>query len=306
MTAKLLRASIWGLILLSISSCRPEEAAKPTYVKIEAIHLQTDLAEEGSAHSKITTAWINLNNQSIGAYELPALVPMILKEGSNDLRIEAGINTNGISSFRAINVSFTPIELSLDYQSTGAAPDTLTIPEAELVVNYRDFYEVNLVETFDDPGLNFQATVFSDTNFIKVDEADSVFQFFPFGSNNPEANSQSGLIVLDAINPQVDLLSTVGYDIPLGTQNIYLEVSYRSNVQVGFGLWANLPSGDRGDITAGVLPKTEWSKIYINLISEFQAYQGARDYQIMIRAEKPDNINQARIYLDNIKLVYPQ
>lgn len=306
MITKLLHSSFAGLLLICLVSCSPEEAAKPTYVKIDALHLQTDYTEEGSAHSKITTVWITLNGQSAGAFELPAIVPLILKNGSNDLRLEAGINTNGITSFKAINTSFTPINYELEYQSTGSAPDTITIPEADLQLSYRSFFSVNIVEDFDDPGLNFQRTNFSDTNFVKTDNADSIFQFTPFGANSPEPNAESGVIYLDALNPQVDLLSNIGYDIPLGVLNVYLEVSYRSNVNIGFGLWANLPSGDRGDITAGVLPKTEWSKIYINLISEFQAFQGATDYQIMIRAEKPDDVPEARIYLDNIKLVYQQ
>jgi len=306
MIRTLLRSSLMGCLFISMVSCNTEEAAKPTYVKIDALHLNTDYSEEGSAHSNFTTAWVNLNGQSIGAFELPALVPMILKEGSNDLRIEAGINTNGISSFRSINTSFSPIEYNLQYNSSGAAPDTLIIPESELIVNYRSFFAVNIVEDFDDPGINFQRTNFSDTNFMKVNDADSIFNFTPYGSNTAEPNVASGLIVLDDQNPRLDLLSTVGYDIPLGTQNVYLEVTYRSNTQIGFGLWANLPTGDLGDITAGVLPQSDWNKIYINLISEFQAYQGATDYQIMIRAQKDDNTSEGRIYLDNIKLVYAQ
>lgn len=286
------------------SACSTEEAAEPLYLKIDTIHLQTDYSEEGTAHSNITTVWVYLNNEIVGAYELPAIVPVIPREGNNALRLFAGINTNGISSFRAINASFSPINLDFDFAKTGGAPDTLEIPENELIVGYRDFYEVIIVEDFDDPGLNFQRTVFSDTNFVKVDDADSIFQFQAFGNNSPEPNTESGLIVLDDLNPQLDLSSVVAYSIPPGTQNLYLEVSYRTNAQVGFGLIANYPSGDQSDVTAGVLPKSEWNKIYINLVSELQAFVGAPSYQILIRAQKPDNIPEARIYLDNIKLVY--
>lgn len=302
----LLRTLVLGSLIYFTSACSPGEAAKPTYIQIDALHLETDYAEEGTAHSNFTTVWLTLNGQSLGAYELPALLPAILKEGSNTLRIEAGINTNGISSFRAINTSFTPISYELNYTSSGADPDTIIIPDADLVVNYRSFYEINIVEDFDEPGINFQRTNFSDTNFVKVDDADSIFEFTPFGSNSPEPNSESGLIILDDLNPRADLISVVTYDIPIGTQNVYLEVSYRTNAQVGFGLQGNLPSGPRNDITAVVLPKDEWNKIYINLVSEFQAYQGASSYQVIIRAQKPDNLNEARIYLDNIKMVYEQ
>ncbi len=306
MTRLLLRTILFGSLFYSMVSCSTGEAAKPTYLKIDAIHLQTDYAEEGTAHSKITTIWININGQSVGAFELPAIIPVILREGENDFRMEAGFNNNGISSFRAINTSYTPILYTIDYQSSGSAPDTLVIPQDDLVVRYRNFFEVNVVEDFDDPGLNFQRTAFSDTNFLKIDDADSIFSFTPYGSNQPEPNSQSGLIILDDLNPRVDLKSVVSYDIPIGTQNVYLEVSYRTNARVGFGLIGNLPTGDQGDVTAVVLPQEDWNKIYVNLITEFQAFQGASGYQILIRAEKPDNVNQARIYIDNIKLVFQE
>ncbi|WP_421753160.1 hypothetical protein [Croceimicrobium sp.] len=304
MAKLLLRSLLLGSLFYVLSSCSTDEAAKPTYLQIDALHLETDYAEEGTAHSNISTVWLSANGEIIGAFELPALIPVVLKEGQNELRINAGINTNGISSFRAINTSFDPILYTLDYQSTGEVPDTIIIPESELITHYRDFYQVSIVEDFDDPGLNFQRTNFSDTNFIKVDDADSIFRFQPFTSNQMEPNSNSGLIVLDDQNPQVELSSVVSYEIPAGTQNIFLEVTYRTNAQVGFGLLANLPTGDRSDITAGVLPKEEWSKIYINLVTEFQAFPGADGYQILIRAKKPDNVDQARIYLDNLKLVY--
>lgn len=304
MAKQLFRSLLFISLLGIFGACSTDEAARPLYIKLDKIHLQTDYQEEGSAHSNISTVWVYVNGTAAGAYELPALVPVIPKEGSNELKLYAGINTNGISSFRAINTSFEPIELSFDYENTGGAPDTLEIPESDLIVSYRSFFDVIIVEDFDDPGINFQRTVYSDTSFVKVDDPDSIFQFQPYGSNQLEPNTESGLIVLDNLNPQLDLVSVTGYDIPAGSQNIFLEVSYRSNTQIGFGLLADFPGGDQSDITAGVLPKGEWSKIYINLITEFQAFAGADAYHIIIRAKKPDNLSESRIFLDNIKLVY--
>lgn len=289
------------LFLLLLAACQTEQAAKPTYVKIDALHLRTDYAEEGTAHHDINTIWLNLNGQSVGAFELPAIIPLILEDGANTLRVEAGINTNGIRSFRAINSSFTPVILELNGSSEG--PIDTIIPEPnELVVEYRSFYEVVVVENFDEPGLNFERTNFSDTSFIK--DGDSVFNYIPFGATDPEPNDNSGLIVLDDLNSDLELRSVVSYNIPAGVQNIYLEVTYRTNMDVGFGLIANYPTGNQGDVTAVVFPKEEWSKIYINLISEFQAFPGANGYQLLIRARKPEDIGEGRIYLDNLKMVY--
>lgn len=289
------------MIIYLIGSCSAEEAAKPTYLKIDEINLQTDFAEEGSAHSAITTVWVNLNGNSVGAFELPAIIPLILRDGANTLRLEAGINTNGIGSFRAINSSYTPIILEAQGNSDGPI-DTIIPLASELTVSYRNFYNVTVVEDFDKPGLNFERTNFSDTNFLK--DGDSLFQFIPFGSSTAEPNENSGLIVLDDINESVELRSVVSYGLPAGIQNLYLELTYRTNMQVGFGLVANFPGGDQSDITAVVFPQEEWNKIYINLITEVQAFNGANGYQVLIRGRKPEDIAEGRIYLDNIKLVY--
>ncbi len=289
------------IILLGLVACETDEAAKPTYLKIDAIHLSTNYAEQGSAHEQITTVWVNLNGQSVGAFELPATIPLILDEGSNTLRLEAGINTNGIKSFRAINASFKPIILEVDGNNAGPI-DTIIPDPSDLTVTYRDFYNVIVLEDFDKPGLNFERTNFSDTNFVK--DGDSLFIFTPFGASSPEPNTNSGLLVLDDLNPNAELRSVVSYNIPAGVQNIYLEVTYRSNMDIGFGLIANYPTGNQSDVTAVVFPKAEWSKIYINLVTEFQAFPGANGYQLLIRARKPETISEGRIYLDNLKLVY--
>ncbi len=301
MTKLLFKGLLASILLLVLNACQPEEAAKPTYLKIDEIHLSTNYAEEGTAHSRITTVWVNLNGNSVGAFELPAIIPIILEEGSNTLRLEAGINTNGIQSFRAINASLTPIILNVNGNSTGPI-DTITPDPSELIVNYRSFYNVIVVEDFDRPGLNFERTNFSDTNFLK--DSDSLFNFTPFGSGSPEPNTNAGLVILDDQNDDVELKSVVSYNIPAGVQNVYLEASYRTNMNVGFGLIANYPTGDQGDVTAVVFPKEEWNKIYINLVTEFQAFPGADGYQVFIRARKPESLAEGRIYLDNLKLVY--
>ncbi len=300
---KLLFRGLLPVLFLALLGCDTEEAAKPTYLKIDAIHLNTDYAEEGTAHHDINTVWVNLDGNSVGAFELPAIIPLILDDGANTLRLEPGINTNGVRSFRAINSSYTPIILEVEGNSAGPI-DTIVPNPSDLVVDYRSFYRVIVVEDFDEPGLNFERSNFSDTNFIKDDQ--DLFSYIPFGSSTAEPNDNSGLIVLDDLNPNVELSSVVSYSLPFGLQNLYLEVSYKTNMDLGFGLIANYPTGNQSDITAVVFPKEEWSKIYINLISEYQAFPNATGYQLLIRARKPDDIAEGRLLLDNIKLVYQE
>lgn len=79
----------------------------PSYLYIEKIGLNTQY-EQGTASHKITDAWVYVDETLIGAFELPATIP-ILTEGLKKITIRPGIKLNGISNTRAIYPYFTPI-----------------------------------------------------------------------------------------------------------------------------------------------------------------------------------------------------
>jgi hypothetical protein len=287
-----------GLLLLgfSLAGCEENpEAAKPVYLKLDSFSVKTDYDLEGTAHSNLTTAWIFINGQVLGAFELPCLVPAILPEGDVEFVIYPGINTNGIASIRSINESLSPIRYSTNTNTIG---DTLTFSSQDLEVEYFSSYRINIVEDFDQSGTNLAPSIFSDTSFFKIDDVDSTFSF------PSENNGKAGLLSLTPENDLAEIISVNNYQIPAGTQNLYLEVTYRSNIQVSFGMQAEFGNRSERALTATVFPKKEWSKIYINLITEFQAFPGANGYKVLIFARKPNSVNEGRIFLDNIKLIY--
>jgi hypothetical protein len=288
---------------ISLWACSSEEAQKPVYLRLDAIYADTDYAEEGSAHQRFTTAWVYINQEPVGAFELPATVPMIMPEGDSELLIFPGINTNGIRSFRSINDAFRPIRITVT-KPIGPGVDTLVLTPEQLTTTYQERYNVVVLEDFDEPGLAFEKDINSDTNFIRINDRDSIFQFIPQGDTLPEPNNSSGLIILDENNNFVELASVAAYPISQGVQNVYLEVTYRTNNTLFFGLIADYPGGSQQAVTAAILPKKEWNKIYINLITEIQAFPGANGYKVFLTATKSNEVEQARIYLDNLKLIY--
>ena len=82
------------LLLTSIISCKKEDINDiPSYMTIEEITL-----DENSTHN-ITDAWVYIDDNLHGVYELPANFP-ILTQGKHKLRIKAGIKDNGIAGTR--------------------------------------------------------------------------------------------------------------------------------------------------------------------------------------------------------------
>ena len=76
------------LIGIIFNSCSKAdyEATVPAYISVPSITLTTDYATQGSASSKITDAWVFVNDDLVGVYELPATFP-VLKEGNQTVKV---------------------------------------------------------------------------------------------------------------------------------------------------------------------------------------------------------------------------
>ncbi len=80
----------------------------PAYLKIDTVLLKTYYPEQGSNSNAIKDVWVYVNDQQIGAFELPAMFP-VLAMGNQKLEIRPGIKVNGISSTRAPYPFYKPI-----------------------------------------------------------------------------------------------------------------------------------------------------------------------------------------------------
>ena len=102
---------------LLFSSCElynPSEPI-PAYIHIEKFNLTTDYATQGSNSHKITDAWVYVDDQLIGCFELPATFPVIT-EGTHKVKIVAGIKVNGIASNRGQYPFYNPYEQIVNFE----------------------------------------------------------------------------------------------------------------------------------------------------------------------------------------------
>ena len=73
----------------------------PTYISMDSVFLQSTVPViHGSVSHKITDVWVYYNRELLGAYQLPARVPVIAKS-RGQLQIVAGIWEDGLSGIRA-------------------------------------------------------------------------------------------------------------------------------------------------------------------------------------------------------------
>ncbi len=289
--------------ILFISCSKGWEAQKPVYLSIPEILLNTDYVSEGTSNSKITTVWIYANGDAVGVFELPCVVPAIVNEGNNEITMYAGINLNGIAASRAIYEGFEAMDFTLNYSPSGQADaDTILIDAANRVTSYTSRVTVNLVETFDGAGLNFEKSNISDTNLRKTDANDP--NNFVNLQDTSENSGRAGILYTSKSKDLAEVVSVKALQLPGGGSNVYLEMNYKCNVPFIVGVIADVNGSDFQQPTLYITPKSEWNKIYVNLVTEVSSVTNANGYKIYFRADHDDNLDTGKVYLDNLKLVY--
>jgi len=91
-----------AVFAVAFSSCRKFEGSQtvPAYIHIDTIMVNCDYFVYGANTSKITDAWVYVDDDAVGCFELPATFP-ILKKGPHKVAVYGGIKVDGRSSARA-------------------------------------------------------------------------------------------------------------------------------------------------------------------------------------------------------------
>lgn len=281
-------------LLCSCEIINPDEQT-PAYITIESIQLtQNPNVDAGSLSSDISDAWILIDDNNIGVYELPAKIP-VLEEGIHKLTIGPGIVFNGQEQNR---------ELYLFYEGyTDAEFEFIAgeIIEVNPIVRYRsasDDFEYVLIDDFEGFTTNMQPTAASETGITKTTESAYVFE-----------GNGSGLIMVEATDTFVEIRTTQSFALPNLGKIIYLEFDYYSDFHLTVGV--NIKRTGKQNQVADLLtlkPITDnkWKKQYLqftSIISNAQDPESEFFYFRLNRSLSPEQVD-GRIILDNLKIIY--
>ena len=276
-----------------LSSCYKFEGSQtvPAYIKIDTVLLSTYYPEQGSNSNAIKDVWVYVNDKQIGAFELPAMFP-VLEMGKQELEIRPGIKVNGISSTRAPYPFYKPIIYD-DFVFTPDSTTNVTKPETEYYSNLNFVW----MEDFEQPGISLVESSSSDTNIVRTQPA-----------NNPEAylseNSKySGLISLTTEKNLYSATSSNSYPIPLQGSPTILEIDFKTNNLINVGIIIQ-EYGNFIKIPLVILNHSKnWNKIYVNLGPNLSLHPQATDFKVFFESVLETDLNSASIYLDNIKII---
>jgi len=294
--------SFFLLILLVFfsTSCRKFEGdiSVPAYLRIDSIYLNTDNQIQGSESQKITTAFIYVDDKAVGIYELPTVAP-ILVEGNHKVRIDAGINMDGIKSLRVYYPFYEAIIQDIDLTPLDTV--VLNASSYSSSTGYWDNSEFVWMIDFEDPSYNLDSIQPSKID-IERTAKDDPNAYLRYDSH------YSGVLKLTSDKNYFRISSNVnsgdGFTlVRLNNIPIFLELNFKCNNIFSVGVFANGLTTVEAKPVLIMNESQEWNKIYVNLKPVVDASIDAVNFNIYFEGGHEPGVDTTWVYLDNIKLV---
>jgi len=261
-----------------------KEVEVPSYIYIPQYSFEA-MPTDGSSSHNITDAWVFVNGQKIGAFELPATIP-ILASGECDIIIFPGIKLNGTGATRAVYTFYTRYEA----KHTLYKDSVITI---QPTATYVDNLMFDFIEDFESVGIVFDKTPRSDTILMKTDNPLHVFE-----------GLYSGHIVIEGNRDFAEFKSISSYNLPKYGGFSFVEIDCKSTCPFYIGIYANDITFATQHPIVVITPSDNWKKIYVNLTPTVSRLQNSLDFDIFIAAQLEEGVQKGEIWIDNVKLVY--
>lgn len=269
----LLLLTCWSLV-----SCNKQEleAEIPAYLYINNFTFST-IAAQGTDSHNISDAWVYINQELVGVFELPAKVP-VLKEGLFQVDVYPGIKENGISERRTRYLFYNPYRQVIQLEKN----KMVQINPSTTYTSQTVFY---WMEDFETASLPFFYNPISDTIMNKT-------------SDNPFEGNYAGRVVM---TPEMDFFECFTQSfttLPKFGKSIFMELDFKTNQPVLVGIYA-----DTEQIGLFYLNTTaNWKKIYFNLTEPVQTRASADEFKVFFGFQ--NNVQYPELLIDNLKIVH--
>lgn len=299
---------------LSTLSCKKFSGQSvPAYIRIDSISVESDYYIYGANTSNITDAWVYVDGQIIGCYELPATFP-VLKKGLHNVTVYGGICMDGRGAARGPYSFYKPHV----YENLNLVEDSIV--KLNPVVTYYPINEGVMVGWMEDfeTGNGLAPLSQSDTSLFRISGNEawhSVNSFYSGKVVLPPDSLDFAVASSDELTCHTNLM---------GEKPLFLEMDYNTNDTIFVGViykknysvvqWPMvkvLPTDTQHDVPQ------KWKKIYINLGTLMHEQESAdyfkvyftSDLSLATQYEQPDYVHPHKwryYYFDNLKVLYRQ
>lgn len=246
--------------------------------------------EEGQLTHNITDAWVYIDDQLIGVFEVPFKIP-ILNKGNAKIRLYPTIRVNGIAATKMRNEHLEPFEIDAELiQNQVLTIDPTTRYKSELNFWVEDFEDIN-IRLNDDPN----------TSTAHLQLANDTLKWFN-GNYYAKVHLSAQDSMWVAYTNENDQLS-----IPKNKQAM-LEIDYCNSVPfTHYLLFVNSNGTTENPMVTmnkSPLEALRWKKMYILLNEVITAGPNNTNYIQAFRSFYDPSISNNLILIDNIKVVY--
>ncbi|MBN8671270.1 MAG: hypothetical protein J0L80_11335 [Chitinophagales bacterium] len=256
----------------------------PTYIRVDSFKVKTnEPSRTGSASSRITSAFVYVDNSFIGAYDVPSTIPLLIDRDAV-VTLGPGINYSGLKTYQYL-YSF--------YNN-----DTVTVKHAPgktvnygAYAKYTDAAQFRWIEDFETGNSLTELDENSDTDTSLIRSTDPAKIYEGGGV---------GQIILTGTKTKSESINNK--DITVKQGEGFIEVNYKCNVPFEFGLQTTINGAIYYEPIAGANVSESWNKIYIGIQSFLGSYN-ATAVRVVIKTKLPDGQSSGYVYLDNIKLI---
>jgi hypothetical protein len=289
--------SILGLLVfVSCNVINPSEDI-PFFVEIPAIELCTDDScytqsqDRGSSAHGIVDAWVFADDNLLGAFELPALVP-ILKSGNVKISVQGGIKSNGIIGDAKQYDFFEPYTIYVNATPGETYKLNTTVTYRTSIAIWNEDFDLQ------NSGIKFENYPSSDTTLTVTTDNNEVFE-----------GLGSGKLVLDNNNNTYRGLSSTKFIFPRG-QVIYAEINYKATNAFTVGIKTQYNGFESIQRALTLKPSYnensgvyEWRKVYVDLSYAIGLETQGYPQQLFLEMKK-DNGTEVELLIDNVKIIY--
>jgi len=276
----------WIALLSLPLGCDTSPAPAPCFLRIDTIAVDsTSFDSTGSVSHAIRYAWVYANDNLLGVFWLPAVVP-VLETGDVDVTVFGGISENGIATQAGRYPFYAPWQAKVNLNTM----DTQIIFPR---VRYPKGFITPINQTFDQSQLNgMSLAIVQGGGFYSV-----------LLNANEAFEGQGCLQLYLPQNEQDMILETSSLPVPTGKAGYFIEMNYRNNCDFLLGLRA--AGSNQSASLIGVRPRSEYNKLYVNITNLVDQLSGVSEaVHLFIRVPQDTTIADQRVYIDNLKLVY--